>query len=298
MALDGKLGALLAQEKGPEALAEVEAVIADLPADDVELTFAVQRKKADVLLATNTEESIAAGQELLLALMRDMEAPYRHVAREHLANYYRQFAGDFEKSNTVYEAYIEAHPDDPLRSRLEMAMGVNLRLADKRDEGLVLFEPAAAKLQEEADAAKEDQETRNQLLTELAQNQRMMGLFDEAEATMRLLMAENVRSMLAIQMQFAIAEMTVRDRGELDRGLEQLAQISRENPGSSIAETADRFSEAVRQAKAQMEAAQAAAEAAPADGAQPADGEAPAPDAAPAPEAPTAAEATPAGDGG
>lgn len=290
MALDGMTAVLANMGELDEALAMVDATIELVPEDEESLAFMLRRSKADLLLAANEGERRGEGDAMLRAMMLEMDPPFRHIAREHLASFYNRFVGDFEASNSVYAEYLEAFPDDELRPRLEMAMAINLRRADRQEDAEALFLPAAAAHRAAADAIEDNQEERNQALLELVSNYRAMGLFEQAEETMRTIMGENVRSLLAIQIQFGIAEMVIREVGDVERGIQLLEQIARENPGSSIEDTATQAITQVRRIQEQIAAAEAAAAAA--DEAEPSD-DAPEAEDATEPEAEGQGEETP-----
>jgi len=228
--------------------------------------------RATILIDQGEEEQVAEGREILRTMMLEADAPWqRGQAREVLANTYRS-ASDFEGSNAVYAEYIEAFPEDRIRSRLELAMAVNTIQSGDEERGREEFEAAAAKLVQDAEQEL-DRESKTQMLKELAAYRQSIDDLAGAEQVMLKIMAENPMSMTAIQTQFSIAQMYIgsgifEDRDEhFDRGIEILEQIQRENPNTNIAMSAESMAAEVKQGREQYRQQLAAARAAGEDAA-------------------------------
>jgi len=280
LAVDGIVAIRAGSGDFDGALQLMDEQIALLPDPASDVAVELGLRKADVLLASGSDEHTSAGVALLRTMMLETPKPPRDVARERLANYYRGEKQDFAASNQVYADYLAAYPEDNLRTLLELAMSVNHRLAGEEEEAVKVFEPAAAKLLAEADAELDKAERTEKLLA-LAEFNSKMGRYAEAEKLMLRVMGENTRSMTAIETQFRIARMYILEAGDIPKAREVLEQIKRENPGSNISASADEWLARLdQQEKAEAEAAAGPDEQAPADAPAPAgDAAAPAGDA-------------------
>ncbi|MBI5154127.1 tetratricopeptide repeat protein [Candidatus Poribacteria bacterium] len=233
----------------------LDEAIAAIPEGNEGLRMSRQLQKAGVYLQMGGDENIKTGTDLLHTMMLEgKDETMRGQAREVLSQYHRT-QSDFEGSNKVYEEYLAAFPDDRVKNHLELAMAVNLRAMGKEDEARAKFEPTAAGMLKAADEEL-DLAARSQMVLDLAQYHRMMGNLDEAEALMRRVMGENVRTNLAITTQFDIATMYL-EAGQTEKGVGFLEQIKRENPGTNIEASADNI---LKQVAAAKEAAQQAPE--------------------------------------
>jgi tetratricopeptide (TPR) repeat protein len=228
------------------ALKMADEAIAALPPDDEERAGEYKMLRATILVDQDSEESKAKGIEELRTLMLEANSPWqRGQAREILANIHRQ-KKDYEGSNAVYRDYLEAFPEDQIRSRIELAMAVNVISSGDKEQGRADFDAAAAKLMTEANEEL-DREQKTQMLQELATFHQSIGDLAGAEQVMLKIMGENPMSMTAIQTQFGIAQMyatagVLEERDDyFDRGMEILDQIQKENPNTSIAMNAEQM---------------------------------------------------------
>jgi tetratricopeptide (TPR) repeat protein len=270
-----------------------DEAIASVSADEPERLAEYKLLRATILIDQATEESIAEGRQVLRTMMLEAGEPWqRGQAREILANTYRS-TQDFEGSNAVYTEYLAAFPEDRIRSRLELAMAVNVISAGETEKGRADFDTAAAKLLAEAEQEL-DAEQKTTMLQELAAFHQSIKDLEGAEKVMLQIMASNPMSMTAIQTQFGIAQMYLNSGileesdAHFDKGIALLEQIQKENPNTNIAMTAENMVTQFKQAredfrtqKAEAEKAAAQPEAPPSD-AEPPTAEQPA-DPAPAP---------------
>ncbi len=221
--------------------------------------------RATILIDQATGESLAEGRQVLHAMMLEAGEPWqRGQAREILANTYRA-AQDFEGSNAVYREYLSAFPDDRIRSRLELAMAVNVINSGDEEKGRAEFDAAATRLLAEADEEL-DAEQKTQMLQELAAFHQSIKDLDGAEKVMLRIMASNPMSMTAIQTQFGIAQMYLHSGiledsdTHFDKGIGILEQIQKENPNTNIAMTAENMATQFKQAREDFRARMAEAE--------------------------------------
>ncbi len=229
-----------------KAIAFLDEVAARYPETDVASRAQRMIDKADVLISWGDQEKVNDAVEMLQEMMLDNEEPVaRGLAREHLANYYRQ-QENFEMSNQVYQQYLSKYPDDSIRPRLEMAIANNLYAMGKIDESNSYFDPAAKKIQEQVDEEL-DKNKRTQMLMDLSSMYQSVERYDDAEKLLRRVMDENTHSSAAIQAQFSIARMytlagiTKNDEDKFNRGIELYEQIKSENKGSNIEDNAQQL---------------------------------------------------------
>jgi len=190
------------------------------------------------------EERNQHGHDMLETMMlEDEEAGNRGAARERLADFYRQIR-KYEKSNEVYETYLENYPDDPISNQLEFAIALNTYQSGDKEGGLEKAVEIEEAILEEIEAQEEAQK-KSDLYRVLAVNYKNMEDFDTAEKYYKESMGQVPMSNNAIRMQFEMAEMFImggiqKDEDEVfNRGIEILEQIISENPGTNIALTAE-----------------------------------------------------------
>lgn len=259
-----------------EALKMFEREMEVLPADDQATRAHLEIERAIVKLhlgndteTTGTAELAREGAETLRTMMIEAGEPeMRGVAREQLANHYRD-TGDFQQSNDVYRAYLDAFPEDRIRTEIEMAMAMNDHAAGNTDEAFERFEQLADRYREDIEQELE-KARKNQKRNALAQMYTQLEQYDKAEQELRRVMADNVLSPVAINAQFAIAQMYIfaglgkEDDALFEKGIAVLEQIRRENEATNIAATAQTYIDQSRQA---LERLKTAAEAEDADAA-------------------------------
>lgn len=270
-AFEGLTSIYLQINEVDKALALYDEVIARLPEGSSDRSQ-MEIQKYSIVLETDKEEAKeAALDDLRVKMLEAEEKIVRGYAREQLAQYFRR-QQEYEKSNEVYEAYLEEYPDDTLRRTLELAMATNVIMSGEEEEGLEMFEETAqeyiAETEEILESAKRADEYSN-----LAQMYMNINQLEKAEELYRKIMAENVQSRKAIEAQLAIANMYTStglrqlDRAIFDKGIAVFGQIAEENRNTNIEQTANRnieeakaaFERMTQQRQAMEEAAEAAA---------------------------------------
>lgn len=247
------------------ALKTIDEAIAASAEKDAAFADSWRVRRAEFQLATTEDATIAdAARAALRTMALDHADPAtRGFARETLVNAHKS-KGDFAAANAVYADYLAKYPDDSIRSQLRLAMAVNRISAGETEAGRADFDEAAKSVVAEADAEL-DKQARARMLLDLSQFHRLIGDLDGAEALMRRVMGENAMSRLAIETQFGISEMFVGaglSRGDdalFEKGLAVLDQIQRENPGSNIEMTAQKYADDARTAHKRIAEARDAA---------------------------------------
>jgi tetratricopeptide (TPR) repeat protein len=242
-----------------------DEAIAFVGEDEPERLAEYKLLRATILIDQATEESIAEGRQVLRTMMLEAGEPWqRGQAREILANTYRA-ALDFEGSNAIYTEYLAAFPEDSIRSRLELAMAVNVISSGDEEKGRADFDTAATKLLAEAEEEL-DAEQKTTMLQELAAFHQSIKDLEGAERIMLQIMAANPMSMTAIQTQFGIAQMYLNsgvledNDAHFDKGIAILEQIQKENPNTNIAMTAENMVTQFKQGRENYRAQKAAAD--------------------------------------
>ncbi len=227
------------------ALAAIDELIAAMPESQARDRAMREVERASILLAWGAEDETrkAEGVATLSELMLESEDAYvRGTAREQVANYHRTM-GDLEASNDIYRRYLDRYPEDTVRPRLEMAMGVNLKRMGEEDEAEKVFRPAAEQVLAEADSEPE-LARKTAILEEVAQMTEIFGDYQTTEELRRRIMAENPMSQIAINSQFRIASMWAmagineKDEELFKKGIAVLEQMTAENEGTNIGEAA------------------------------------------------------------
>lgn len=257
------------------ALESIDEAIAASADKDAAMADSWRVRRGEFLLGTSTDATVVAEAEGSLRTMSldHADAGTRGFARETLANYYKR-KGDFTAANGVYAAYLEKYPDDTIRNQLRLAMAVNRWESGEKAEARVAFDEAAAAVVAEADAEL-DKQARARMLLDLSQFYRLIGDLDGAEKLMLRVMGENAMSRLAIDTQFGISEMYVGaglQQGDdvlYEKGLAVLDRIQRENPGSNLEMSAQRYADEARAIHKRLAEARDAATSATATGAPP-----------------------------
>lgn len=209
-------------------------------------------RRAEFVLATSEDDAAKAEARagLRTLALDHADAAIRGFARETLANAHKR-AGDFAGANVVYADYLAKYPDDSIANQLRLAMAVNRFEAGETEAGRADFDAASKAMIAEADAELDKQVRARQLL-ELAQFHRLIDDLEGAEALMQRVMGENAMSRLAIETQFGISEMYVGaglakdDTALFEKGLAVLDRIQRENPGTNIEATAQKYADDAR----------------------------------------------------
>lgn len=238
----------MASDNFSEAEKQAEDAVAKAPADSR------LREEAAALLhivriSSKDDTKKAQGLADLETTMLNAEVPeVRHQARELLAMHYRQNR-DFEKSNAIYQAWLDKFPEDRINPQIYAAQGLNLKLADDVEAGRPLYERGVADLRKQIEEEL-NLGTRTSNLNILAQFQTAWGAYDEAEATYRRIMAEQPGKMPAIQAQQAIGEMYLR-AGQFDKSRALFEAMQRENAGNPIGEQAARALQVIQQIEQQ-----------------------------------------------
>ncbi len=236
------------------ALKAMDRIIEVLPESASQQKQLREVERAGILLAWGAEEETKRdeGLKALSSMMLESEDAYaRGIAREELANHHRQ-AGNLEESNAVYASYIEAYPDESIRPRLEMAMGINEKQLGNDEAAEEIFRPAVEATLAEADNEPETAQ-KTAVLQEVAQMLQLYGDLEKSEEVRRQIMAENPVSRVAIDNQFLIANMWIvaglqeKNEDYFDHGIMELERIAEDNTGTNIGETAQRAMENAKQ---------------------------------------------------
>jgi lipopolysaccharide biosynthesis regulator YciM len=152
----------------------------------------------------------------------------------------------------VYDEWLAKYPDDSVNPMLVITKAINSQLAGRPEEAAALLD-AGEKSLLAAVEAELNMERKSQMLNDLAQLMAAARAFDRAEAAFRRIMALQPATQTALNAQFQIAEMYLRNRMP-DQAQATLEAIARENANTQIAEMAQGGLRMVEQLRAQMAA--------------------------------------------
>ena len=236
-ALSQVIGMKLGEDDFDAAFTLMDEAI-DGMADEPAIQESLKLQKAMVRLLTQDEDQIAEGVAYIEATMTGSgEHMLRSQAREVLAKYYRD-EGKFEESSAVYDRYLEAFPEDPVRPMLIITQAINATMADNMEAAALLVEEGHRLMMEQIEEEL-NLNRRSEMLNNMAALLSTAQEYDKAEAAFRRIMAEQPATRTALDAQIAIATMHLQ-AGNLDRALETFEAINRENPNTPIAEMAQR----------------------------------------------------------
>lgn len=220
-------GIELAKKQNPELVEEYQMILNSILLSDED------HAKQDTAVAFYNDK------------MLNSENPaIRGNARETLARYKRD-QKKFAEANAVYSAYMEKYPDDKVNPQLLVAMALNDKQLGDDAKAEQRFADGAAKMKEQADGEL-NKEAKTRILSDLAQFQELMKKYDDAEATLRQIMALHVGTRPALDAQFAIAQMYQR-AAQFDKAIAILEQIKKDNGAiPQLSENVDRGIAAIR----------------------------------------------------
>jgi tetratricopeptide (TPR) repeat protein len=222
-------------------------------ADDPEQQTQIRTLRAVMLLAGGTDEQKEEAKTYLHTQMvnDDADPVLRGQSRELLAKYLRD-KGKYDESSAVYDEWLAKYPDDSVNPMLVITKAINSQLAGRPEEAAALLD-AGEKSLLAAVEAELNMERKSQMLNDLAQLMAAARAFDRAEAAFRRIMALQPATQTALNAQFQIAEMYLRNRMP-DQAQATLEAIARENANTQIAEMAQGGLRMVEQLRAQMAA--------------------------------------------
>ena len=226
---------LLVMEKIDEALAHLEAGVDK--AAEAQGKEHLRMMAAALRLTMEDEAQQAAGREFFTdAMMNHEEASVRGQAREVLARYHADNE-QFAEANQVYQQYILAFPDETIIPQLEIAQALNLKRMSDEGQADEVFTKASAKMLKQIDEEL-NLDSRARLLNDLAMYHAAFGDTAGGIELLRRVMAENVRTMTAIQAQFRIGEFLTRSQETWPEALEHFEKMVTENPNTNVGQQA------------------------------------------------------------